>query len=109
MLPLGSYPHARNLFPHLESFAYLLTVLGRRKPMPAWSKVLGNGTIRGEKALRMPSGLEPLHAPLALAGRLVRILRAVVEIAVLAVLYTWQDLPLRCAITFQLVRNDHPW
>jgi hypothetical protein len=44
-----------------------------------------------------------------LPGGLVGILAAVVEIAVLAVLHTRQDLPLRGAITFQLVRNEHPW
>ena len=32
---------------------------------------MGNRTIRGEKALRVPGGLKPLHAPLALVGRLV--------------------------------------
>ena len=47
--------------------------------MPAWSKVLGDRPIRGEKPLGMPWGFEPLHPPLPLAGGLVRVLRAVVE------------------------------
>jgi hypothetical protein len=38
----------------------------------------------------------------------VGILRAAIEIAVLAVLHPWKHLPLRRAITFQLVRDDHP-
>jgi len=37
------------------------------------------------------------------------VLGAVVEVSVLAVFHARQDLALRCAITFQLVRNDHPW
>jgi hypothetical protein len=47
------------------------------------AEVLGNKPIGGEKALRMPWRLESPHAPLALAGGLVGILGAIVEIAVL--------------------------
>ncbi len=60
--------------------------------MPARSKVLGNRPIGGEKPLRVPGGLEPLQAPLPLAGGLVGVLRPVVEVAVLAVLNTRQNL-----------------
>jgi hypothetical protein len=51
--------------------------------MPAWPKVLGNMTIRRQKALGMPRGFEPLHALLTLASGLVRVLGAVVQISVL--------------------------
>jgi len=54
--------------------------------MPAWSKVLGDRPIRGEKALRMLRRLKALHAPLTLAGGLVGVFGTVVQIAVLAVL-----------------------
>ena len=54
--------------------------------MLARSKVLGNRTVCGEKSLRVPCGLEPLHAPLPLAGGLVRVLGTVVEVPMLAVL-----------------------
>ena len=73
--------------------------------MPTRSEVLGNGAIRGEEALRMPGGLKPLHPPLPLTGGLVRILGAVVEVAVLAMCHPREDLPRRGAITVQLVRN----
>jgi hypothetical protein len=46
--------------------------------MPSWAEILGDRPIRGEEALGMPGGFEPLHAPLALAGGLVGILLAVV-------------------------------
>ncbi len=55
--------------------------------MPTRAEVLGNRTIRGEEALRMPGGLKPLHPPLPLTGGLVRIFCAVVEIAVLAMFH----------------------
>jgi hypothetical protein len=37
-----------------------------------------------------------------------RVLHAVVEIAVLAMFHTWEYLPLRRAIACELVRDDHP-
>jgi hypothetical protein len=37
----------------------------------------------------------------------VGILRSVIEIPVLAVLHPRENLPLRCAVAFQLVRDDH--
>jgi hypothetical protein len=55
--------------------------------MPTRSKVLGNRTIHGEEALRLAGGLESLHPPLPLTGGLVRILCAVVEIAVMAMFH----------------------
>ena len=51
--------------------------------MPAWSQVSRNRTIRGKEALRGPGRLESLHPSLPLAGGLVGILRAVVQIPVL--------------------------
>jgi hypothetical protein len=76
--------------------------------MPAWSKVLGDRPIRGEKPLGMPWGFEPLHPPLPLAGGLVRVLGTVVEVPMLAVLHSRQDLPLCSPIALQFIRNDHP-
>ena len=77
--------------------------------MPAWTEVLGDGTIHGEKSLCMPRRFEALHAALPLAGGLVRVLGAVVEIAVLAMFHPRQYLTLRGAIAFQLVGDDDPW
>ena len=77
--------------------------------MTAWSEVLSNRTIRGEEALRVPWRLEPLHAPFPLAGGLVGILRAVVEVAVLAMLYTRQDLLFGGPVTLEFICDEHPW
>lgn len=56
----------------------------------------------------MTGGLESHHAPLSLAGRLVRILGTVVEIPVLAVFHTGQDFAQRRPRAFQLIRDNHP-
>lgn len=53
--------------------------------MPSRAEVLRDRTIGGEGLLRVPWGLESLHAPLPLAGRLMGILRTVVQIAVLLI------------------------
>ena len=57
----------------------------------------------------MSWGLAPLHTPLPLAGGVMGVLRAVIEIAVLAVLHARQDVPLGRTIACELVRDDHPW
>ena len=56
--------------------------------MPARSKMLRNGTIRGQDTLGVPWGFEPAHAPLALTRRLVGVFRPVVQIAMLAMFYS---------------------
>jgi len=70
------------------------------------SEMLRDGTIGGEEALGLPGGLEPLHPPLALASRLMRVFRAIVEVPVLAVFHAGQHLPLRGRIAFQPVGDD---
>jgi len=85
---------------------HLVTVFGGREEVTPRSKVLGDGTIRGEEALGLSGGLKPLHAPLPLARRLMGILRPIVQIAVLAMFDARQDLPLGRAIAFEFVRDD---
>jgi hypothetical protein len=55
----------------------------------------------------MPRRLKSLHAPLPLAGGLVRVLGTVVEVAMLPMFHPRKDLPLRGAIALQLIRDDH--
>jgi hypothetical protein len=75
----------------------------------SWSAVLRNRPIRGEKALRVPWRREALHPALPLAGGLLGVLRAVVQIPVLPMFHAWEELPLGSAITRQLVRANRPW
>jgi hypothetical protein len=70
---------------------------------------LGNGTIGRQELLGVSRRFKPLHAPLPLAGGLMGVFGPVVEIAVLPMLDTGQEFPLRCAIAFELVGDDHPW
>ena len=76
--------------------------------MPSWSEVLGNRTIRGQKALGVPRRLEPLHAIFTLPRRPVRVLAAVIEVAALPMFYSGQDLALGRAVALQLIRDDDP-
>jgi hypothetical protein len=55
--------------------------------MPSGPEVLCNGTIGSKEALGLPWRFEPLHPPLALAGGLVRIFRAVIQVPVLAMFH----------------------
>jgi hypothetical protein len=60
----------------------------------------------GENALGVPGRREPRHAPLPPAGRLVGVLGAVIEVAVLAMCHTREHLPRGCAIAAEHIRDD---
>src|SRR5262245_478232 len=84
---------ARDVLPGVESLPELLTVSGGGEKVTSQAEVVGDGTIGGEEALGMPGGLEPLHAPLPLAGGLVGVFGAIVEIAMLAMFHPRQEFP----------------
>jgi len=71
--------------------------------MTARTEVLRDGTIGGEEPLGLAWGLKTLHAPLPLTGRLVRVLRAIIEIPMLAMFPPWEDLALGGSVAFQLI------
>ena len=77
--------------------------------MTAWAEVLQDGTVGREEPLGMTWGLEPLHASLPLAGRLVGVLRTIIEIPVLAMFYSRQDLALGRSIAFEFIRDNYSW
>ena len=62
-------------------------ISGRRESMPARAEVLRDGSIGCEETLGVTGGLNPLHAPLTLTDRLVRVLCPVIEGAMLAMFY----------------------
>jgi hypothetical protein len=69
------------------------------------SDVRRHRAIYGEEALGVPWRLEPLHAALALTGGLVRVFRPVIQVAMLAMFHTRQDLALRRTIARQSFVN----
>ena len=70
-------------------------------------EVLGDGTVRREKALRVAGGLEALHPPFPLARRLVGILCAVVQITMLTMFDAEQHLLFRRTIAPQFIGDDY--
>src|SRR5215510_13291416 len=77
--------------------------------MPARTEVLGDGTRGCEEPLGVARKLEPLHMPLPLAGGLVRILRPIVQVPVLPMFHTREDLPLGSSIALKFIGDDHAW
>ena len=75
--------------------------------MPPWTKMLGDRTIGGEKPLSVARGLEPLHAALPLACGLVGVLGTIIEIPVLAMFYSWQDLALSRSVALEFIGDDY--
>jgi hypothetical protein len=66
--------------------------------MPSGAEVLGNRTIRGQKALGMPRRVEALHAIFALPREPMGVLTPVIEVPTLAMLDPGQNLALRRAV-----------
>jgi hypothetical protein len=75
--------------------------------MSTWAEMRRDETIGRKEPLGVTRRLKPLHAPLALAGGLMRVLCAVVEIAVLTMFYSRQSLPLSSTIALQRIGDDH--
>jgi hypothetical protein len=108
-LALCSHGRPRNLPPSPELVRHLLTVFGGREEVTPRPEVRGNGAIRGENALGAPWEFKSLHPSFPLPGRLVRIFRPVIEVAVLPMFYTGQDLALGSTVAPQLICDDDPW
>jgi hypothetical protein len=98
----------RDFMPDLEALGHNVAIHGGREPVASRVEVLRDGTIGREESLGVTQRLEPLHAPLPLAGGLMGVFGPIVQIAVLAVLYTGQDFPFRGTIAGQFVGDDHP-
>jgi hypothetical protein len=81
---------------------------GRGKPMTARTKSVERWDLGGKKPLGLAWGLETLHASLPLPGRLVRVLRAIIEIPMLVMFHPWEDLALSGSIGLQFVCDQHP-
>ena len=63
---------------------------------------------RGQQPLRVPDRREAFHRPLALPGRLVRVLGAVVQVRRPAMGHRRHQLAARHRVAGQLVGDDHP-
>ena len=75
--------------------------------MTAGGTKLGDLIMGRQKPLRLPRRLEPRHDPFPSSGRLVRILRPVVEAFVLPMLDAGHDLTLGRSVAAELVGNQH--
>jgi len=74
--------------------------------MTARTEMLDDGTIDRKKTLSVAGGLESLHVPFSLACRLVRVLRPVIERAMLAMFYPRQEFLLGGAVALEFIRDD---
>ena len=75
--------------------------------MPTRTEMLGDRPIGGKEPLCLTGRLKPLHAPLALTGRLVGVLRTVIETPVLAMFHSREHLALGGCVALQFVSDDH--
>ena len=76
---------ARHRIPHPEGVSPEYAVVSRAQQVASYTKEIPHESVYRQKALRVRSRLKPTHLSLALAGRLVRDLRAVVLVLPCAV------------------------
>jgi hypothetical protein len=76
--------------------------------MASQAEVVRNRIIGGEEPLRVPGLLEARHASFTLAGGLVRILRAVIQGPMVAVLHAGQELSPRRLVALEFIGDEHP-
>jgi hypothetical protein len=55
----------------------------------------------------MARRLKPLHAPLALPSRLVRVLCTIIEVAMLAMFYARQEVSLGGSVALEFIGDNH--
>jgi hypothetical protein len=101
--------HPRNLTPSVKSLAHLLMIVLGWQHVAAQAEKRRDWSMRCKELLRMACRLEPAHCPFPLAARLVGILRAIIERAMLPMFESRQELPLRRPIARQLSGGDDSW
>jgi hypothetical protein len=107
MCPLRGHGRAGNFLPRVESFDHLLVVISDREAVASRAEVRRDGAIGRKKALRVSRGLGAGRAPLLLAGRLMGILGAIIQISDLPMLNTGQNRAHGGPVASQLIREDH--
>jgi hypothetical protein len=106
---LRGFCRSRDFPPDLESLCQLVAVVVGGEQVASRSAVLGNRPIRREKALGVPWRFEAPHAAFTFACRLMRILGAIGEVAVLSMFDARQELTLRRPMALQRIGDEHPW
>ena len=76
--------------------------------MAVWAEVLGDRTIGGNEPLGLAGRLKPLPAPLALTCWMVRVLRSIIEIPVLAMFDSWKTFSLGSSVALEFIGDDDP-
>jgi hypothetical protein len=108
---IDTYAAGANPVTPLQSWnlsAHLLARCWGREQMTPRAEVLGNQPIGGEDTLGLPWGLESLHPSFPLTRGLGGVFGTVVQIAVLPMVHTRQDLTQGRTIALKLIRDDHP-
>jgi hypothetical protein len=106
--PLRGYRCPRDLPPGLKSLRHLLAIHSGREEVAPRAEVRHDRAVSGEKTLCVAWGFEVSHAPLTLASGLVRILGTIIQVPMLPMFDTGQELSFRRPITLEFIRHNHP-
>jgi hypothetical protein len=100
-------PRARLLTPNVECMGPERVVIAGRHAMPPGPEVAVDKGVRKQKSLSLPPRFESLHLSFPASRRLMRVLRAIIEVPALAVLDVRQHLALGGAVALPLVGDDY--
>ncbi len=104
----GGRGHPGDLVPDGEAVGHLVAPSGGRQQMPTRTETWRDAAERGQERLRMPGRGEPFLRPLALPGRLMRVLGPVVQILRLPVFHRGHHHAVGGPVAGELVDDKHP-
>src|SRR4051812_34197938 len=92
--------------PNPEPFTTDFSIISGGEQVASGTEVRSNYSVYLDKPLGVPSRLEPSHSLLPLARRLMRVLRAIVQVAMLPMSHAGHHHPFRHPVAAQFVRDD---
>ena len=104
----GCGSQSGDLVPDGESSGHLGAIVVSGEPMAAGPEMRGDHAEHRQEPVGCAGGAEAFHGAFALPGRLVRVLRPVVQLPRLPVLDRRHHRPMRHRIASELVGDQHP-
>jgi hypothetical protein len=97
-----------DLVPDGEAVGHLVAPSSGRQQMPTRTEMWSDAAEHGPEPVRMPGRGAPFHRPLALPGRMMRVLGPVVQTLRLPVFHRGHHHPVGGPVAGELVGEQHP-
>ena len=95
--------------PRLELLHHFVPIVARPHQVPSAPEMIRHLPVRVQKTLRMLHRFEPPHSAFPIPGRLMRVLRAIVESSAAAVLDLGNQFTMRRRVARQFIGDQRSW